>query len=409
MGILAELRTSFYKYINNQSDASEAEAFLMHLQSGRDKDELIQLIEECFDSPIAEHLLTKPEILAVLDDTYAEILNKIGQDTVKPNQIKLWQKIAIAASLSMVVGLGLYFYKSFDSGKGAIAVNQDVAPGKNAATLTLANGKKINLSDAVKGELAQESGISITKTEDGQVVYQMAGSASAASAEESKNLKFNTLSTARGEQYQVILPDGTKVWLNAASSLKFPSTFAHAASRKVELSGEAYFEVTKDKSHPFKVTSEGQEVEVLGTHFDISSYADEELTKTTLLEGSVRVALDSRARTLTSKKILKPNEQSNLVRGSQTLQVKTVDAEAAVAWKNGLFQFDNADIKTVMSQLSRWYDIDVEFSGAIPKETFSGKVYRNMSLAKVLDVLSFSQVNFKIEGRKMIIHPPENK
>lgn len=315
----------------------------------------------------------------------------------------LWPRIAAAAAVLLCIGIAFYFYQQPLEISAEQDTVKDFAPGKNSATLTLADGKRILLTDAAQGTIASQAGVAVKKTADGKLIYIAEGNIVAADP------AINTLTTAKSEQYQVVLPDGSKVWLNAASSLKFPASFNGQPNRKVELRGEAYFEVAKDKTRPFIVTSAGQTVEVLGTHFDISSYPDEEEIKTTLLEGSVKVVAVAGNKPTGAESILKPNQQSILYKDSKALTTTRVDAEAAVAWKNGLFQFDDADIKTVMRQLSRWYDIEVEFSGAIPKDTFSGKVYRNMSLSKVLDVLSFSQINFKIQGRRMTIYPSENK
>lgn len=326
-----------------------------------------------------------------------EIWLNIKNATMPQKSKSLWPRIAVAASVLICVGIGFYFY-----GKQGLAgqeIVQDFEPGKQTATLTLGDGKRIVLTDKGNGAIASQAGVQVSKTADGKLIYTLAGQETPA------NPVFNMLSTAKAEQYQLVLPDGSKVWLNAASSLKFPASFAGQSNRKVELKGEAYFEVAKDKKHPFIVATAGQLVEVLGTHFNISSYTDEEAIKTTLLEGAVKVTIGSGDHAIAEAKILRPNQQSVLYKTSRNLSVNTVDPDAVVAWKNGLFQFENADIKTVMRQLSRWYDIDVAFAGATPRETFSGKVYRNMSLSKVLDVLSFSQINFKIEGRRMIISP----
>lgn len=315
----------------------------------------------------------------------------------------LWPRIAVAAAVLLCVAIAFYFYQQPQQQLAEQLTVEDFGPGKNSATLTLADGKRILLTDAAHGTIASQAGVAVNKTAEGKLVYNADGKMSTA------NPVINILTTARSEQYQVVLPDGSKVWLNAASSIKFPASFAGQRIRNVELRGEAYFEVAKDKVHSFIVTTAGQTVEVLGTHFNICSYPEEEAIKTTLLEGAVKVVAFAGNRPTGAESILKPNQQSIVNKESKVLTTNWVDAETVVAWKNGLFQFDDADIKTVMRQLSRWYDIEVEFSGDIPKETFSGKVYRNMSLSKVLDVLSFSQINFKIQGRRMTIYPSENK
>lgn len=334
--------------------------------------------------------------LKEMDAAFPFRKNKVGK-------VKLWPRIAAAASIIIAIGTGLYFYAGKDIKSQTVYNLADInfKAGKNSATLTLANGRKIVLSDAVNGKLAEESGVTITKNADGQVVYKVSSSSAAVS--------FNTLTTVNGEEYQVILPDLTKVWLNAASSIKFPTTFARAEDRKVELSGEAYFEVAKDARHPFIVKTADQEVKVLGTHFNINSYADEPVTKTTLLEGKVKVtpAEDNKANKYTAagpaSTYLSPGQQAIL--DNQSIQVVTVDTEEATAWKNGMFQFDEADIKTVMGQISRWYNVDVEFAGKIPADHFRGKVPRDSKISAVLKIIELSGVNFKfkIEGRKIII------
>lgn len=399
MNSLAQLRESFYRYINNQSDADEAAAFLKHLQSGQDKEAILLLIEECLDSPVAEYVLAKPEIIAAVDDTYLEILAKMDQPKSKRYDFKLWRKIAVAASLLLIIGLGGYF----STQKGGLhvvstAAYADIAPGKNTATLTLANGKKIVLSEVAKGKLAEEAGISITKTKDGQIVYRVANSNIS-----SDQLKYNTLTTARAEQYQVILPDGTKVWLNAASSLKFPSTFAKSSQRRVELKGEAYFEVAASKTQAFKVSSAGQEVEVLGTHFNINSYEDEPVVKTTLLEGRIRIATEADKIAGEKGLIIKPGEQA--IRTTTGLQVVKTDVELAVDWKNGDFNFHSESLTQLMKRISRWYNIDVLYNKDVDKEqTFTGQISRSKHLSELLKNLeSIGNVHFKIEENKVTV------
>lgn len=301
----------------------------------------------------------------------------------------LWPRMAVAAVAALViVAVGLFYY-SDQTGKGLQGLNYDIAPGKNTATLTLGNGKKIQLSDS-------KTGLVINSTElhynDGSVVASDSVLRKIVS-ETMTQADLLMASTPRGGTYQVILSDGTHVWLNADSKLKFPSRFT-GNSRTVILSGEGYFEVAHNKLKPFKVISEGQEIQVLGTHFNVNAYPDEGSTKTTLLTGSVKI---------NEGITLKPGEQAIATKGE--LRVSKADIEEAVAWKNGFFIFKDSDLAEVMRQLSRWYDLDVEFKGPVPQNIFNGKVYRNMSLNDVLDVLSFSKVKFKIQGKRMTIYP----
>lgn len=328
-----------------------------------------------------------------------------GSESVsqKRNTIKLWYRVAAAAMVFLVTGMAIYFY---DAGilrifKDDLAEARNIAAGKNAAVLTLANGRQIDLSGALNGELAEESGIRINKTSDGELVYEVKGSAGTAG--DDKHL--NTIRTPKGGQYKVVLPDGSSVWLNAASSISFPSVFADLSQRKVRLTGEAYFEVAKDKAHPFVVQTEQQEVEVLGTHFNVNAYAEEDRTKTTLLEGSVQVSARGTTRSgqnLNAALILKPGQQSVLGKGSFT--VIQADTEEAVAWKSGYFKFNSEPLSSIMHQLSRWYDVEVVYEGEISKDRFGGTISRYRNVADVLEMLESTKlVKFKVEGRKIIV------
>lgn len=318
---------------------------------------------------------------------------------------KLWPGLSIAAALLLVAGTSLLFFpatqKLFNS---TTHLDSNIAPGRNTATLTLSNGKKIKLSDVPVGQLSDESGIAISKTKDGKLVYSIMAGNNKANTQN----QFNTLSTAIGETYQVHLPDGTKVWLNAASSLKYPADFGSGSERKVQLSGEAYFEVAKLERKtkgsvstriPFVVTTDKQEVEVLGTHFNISSYGEEPAIKTTLLEGAVRVSLlNSPAENVT----LMPNQQAVLASGR--LSTYTVDAAESVAWKNGKFTFDREEISSIMRKVARWYNIEVVYEDNMDGVKLTGSISRFEDLGKLLEILeNTQQVNFKIDGKRIIV------
>lgn len=304
---------------------------------------------------------------------------------------RLWIRIAVAASIVLACTMGgyYYFFSEKINTQTDFAVTNDIVPGKNAATLTLANGKKIALADAHDGELAKEAGVVITKTSDGQLIYEIKDKGGLAGS------KNNTLSTARGETYRVRLPDGSLVWINAATTLSYPASFASLKKRTVELNGEAYFEVSKDKTRPFIVKTAKQQLVVLGTHFNINSYTDEEHTVTTLIEGSVKINEGT---------LLKPGEQAQLS-DNGNINVRPANIEEALGWKNGFFLFDKDDLPAVMRQISRWYNINVKYEGEIPKASFDGKVYRNLNLSKALEVLKYANVKFRIEGKTIIIMP----
>lgn len=304
--------------------------------------------------------------------------------------------IAAAACVLLTLTAGIIFYL----GRTSIYIDarsmytNDIAPGKNSATLILADGTKMILSDVASGEVTEQAGIVISKTNDGQLIY---------SVKEGKSLgsnKFNTLSTANGEQYQVRLPDGSAVWLNAATSLTYPASFNGLKERRVELSGEAYFEVAKDRAHPFIVKTVDQEVQVLGTHFNLTAYPDEKLTKTTLLEGKVKVINEKQNNKET---ILKPGQQMELSQSGGQL-IANPDLEEIIAWKEGYFKFSES-LESIMNKVARWYNVEIvyqdNFNG---KLQFVGKISRTKNLSAILDIIeSASNIHFKIEGRRVIV------
>ena len=384
---LEELKATFNKYLNNELGEQEARQFLKRMQSGSERDTFLDLIDESLDGPFADQLLNRPELLALLNKSFAKVINTIEvEEPQKP--IRLWPKIvASVAALIALIAFGIYF---FHYSKHIILTDppmaQDLAPGKLGATLTLATGKKIRLSEAVKGEIAKEAGISVTKLEDGELVYHINDGSGDPN-------KINTLTTARGETYILTLPDKSKVWMNAASSLTYSLSLNE---RSVKLEGEAYFEVEEGKTHPFIVESREQKIKVLGTHFNVNAYTDEEKVTTTLLKGSVKVSAKS------GSKILKPGNQSLV--NENSISITSVDTECAVAWKNNRFLFENDDIQYIMRMIARWYDVNVVYKGEMPTEKFGGGVSRFDNASQVLKILeSTGGAHFKIEGRTIFV------
>lgn len=311
---------------------------------------------------------------------------------IGPKRGPKWPRVAAAAAILLSLGIGSYYYitKPNQEQIAQIQVN-DVVPGGNKAVLTLANGQHVVLTSAKNGRLAIQGNTEITKTADGNIVYnQTTGESAAISA-----LTYNTVSTPVGGQYHLTLTDGTNVWLNAASSIKYPTAFT-GGERKVEIFGEAYFEVAHNAAKPFRVQSNHQVVEVLGTHFNINSYADETATKTTLLEGSVKVTGSN------GFKFIKPGQQAVL--SGNNLSVAQADVEEAVAWKNGYFRFNDEKIASIMRKLSRWYNIDVSFEGKMLEEGFNGKISRYKNISQTLKMLEKTKaVHFKVEGRRVTV------
>lgn len=368
-----------------------------------EKQELLELVEsnkEVINNELV-HMIAEEE-KSIKDTEVNEKWDTVLQNILaadKPHKVRRrfltpalqW---ASAAIILIAISVTSYFY-SVNKGQKEHVFVQDVLPGGNKAVLTLADGKKISLTDAVAGDIAKQSGISITKTADGQLIYKVSGGVN-----ETDDSKMNTISTPRGGQWQVQLPDGSMVWLNAASSLTYPLSFVSAKQRVVDLSGEAYFEVAKDKLHPFVVRTAKQEVEVLGTHFNINCYADEYVTKTTLLEGSVRVSHN----TTHDTEILKPGEQSVL--SSTGINIKGIDVEEAIAWKNGYFMFNNEKQESIMRKISRWYNVEIEYADADAKEVmYYGTVGRFGKVSQVLRKLEQTgEVRFDIKDNKIIVY-----
>ncbi|WP_316819071.1 FecR family protein [Pedobacter nyackensis] len=335
------------------------------------------------------------------ENTWNEIKSNIDLNiysaTKQPRTFKLWKSISVAAAVIAFIGICIYLYKPATEQATDTTIASNIKPGKAGATLTLANGKQILINDALAGNIASQSGVKISKSADGQILYEVTD-------QNSSTTEYNTLTTIQGEETRVKLPDGSIVYLNAASEIKYPTSFAKLKNRTIELTGEAYFEIAKDKSHPFIVTTDKQTVEVLGTHFNIQAYADEAATKTTLLEGSVKVA-EKNAKSSNSKAhILKPGQQA-VNSASSEISIKQVDTEEAVAWKNGFFIFENETMETAMRKISRWYNVDIIFKQQeLKKDVFGGSVSRSENILGLLRVLSkAANVNMQAEGKSIII------
>lgn len=271
---------------------------------------------------------------------------------------------------------------------------ENVMPGNNNAVLTLSGGEKVILDSAADGSLAQQGGTEVIKLKGGQLAYK---------AGENHAVVYNTVSTPRGSNYQVTLSDGSKVWLNAASSIRFPTVFSDT-TRSVELTGEAYFEVAKNARSPFTVlvkqsdvNGESMKVEVLGTHFNIMAYEDESSVKTTLLEGSVKVKHGN------DGELLRPGRQVQLSRQNGKLSTDAANVNMAVAWKNGYFYFDKDDVQSIMRQVARWYDLDVKYEGDVTDMLFSGKIEKQLPLSGVLNLFKYEKINFRVEGKQLVL------
>lgn len=315
----------------------------------------------------------------------------------------IWQQIASIAAIFILTSAAIYFYKLNQADKPIEQYSKekkyDIEPGGNKAILTLADGRRIDLNQAINGELADQSGIKVTKTTDGQIVYSVVTPGS-----NSPNLSYNAIETPPGGQYQIKLPDGSNVWLNSASSLRYPVRFS-GNERNVEIIGEAYFEVAPNPKMPFRVKNTFQTIEVLGTHFNVMSYTNESTINTTLVEGSVKVVGNF------GNKTLKPGQQSRV--SSKGVELLMVDLEEVTAWKNGYFIFKSEDLQSIMRQIARWYDVDIEIHGDVAGKTFGGRISRSRNVSEVLEVLeSTGSLKFKVlnggnagKERRIVVMP----
>ncbi len=379
-------------------------------QAGTATQDEIQYLNDwyhSFNDSEAELLTAKSEE-QLSTDIRNKLMKTIQQAPVHPihTSRRKWY-YAAAAILLLFISAAIYrLIPANTGGNGqaqadisAASIVTDLAPGGNRAILKLADGSAIILDSAANGMLTQQGNIKVEKLSNGLLAYTIGGK----QLSENDAAFYNTISTPRGGQYQVTLSDGTKVWLNAASSIRFPVLFA-GNERKVEITGEAYFEVAKNISRPFKVKTSASEIEVLGTHFNVNAYDDEAAVKTTLLEGIVKVSVPVSAGKQASR-FLQPGQQSGITKDGNIAVLNNADTEEALAWKNGRFQFRSADIKSILRQISRWYDVDVVFKGNVNLH-FTGQLNRDDYVSKVFEKLALTgEVHFKIEGKKIIVTP----
>ena len=343
----------------------------------------------------------------------AQIRQKIAGDASPPSlerpgllfRLKPW-KVSVAAAILVVIATTtvVLLLTNHRSAPAAPATAQqkrphpaDILPGGNRAVLTLADGSTISLDSVHTGNLASQGTTKVLKIQDGELKYD------AATAAGHSTVSYNTLSTPRGGQYKLLLADGTRVWLNAASSIRYPTTFI-GPDREVEISGEAYFEIAKNAAMPFRVLTvsnpgdnDPMTIDVLGTHFNVNAYTDEPVVRTTLLEGLVKVSKEK------NTVQLKPGQAAQVRKDGAIQQIQDVDLEATVAWKDGLFEFNDEELPAIMRQISRWYDIDVEYAGAVPTDKFTGSVSRNTTLSGVLKILRLSEIQVSVSNNKIIV------
>ncbi|WP_295771942.1 FecR domain-containing protein [uncultured Mucilaginibacter sp.] len=386
----------FTKYLKNECTDAEISALRSHF--GQPENELL------LKSIIITELQKTSEHLPEANDTdqrlaaVQERLNKIlfTQTSVKAGK-SIWKITAIAAAILVAATTGIILFKTQERPVVEVAKGKavNIIPGVNSATLTLANGKRIKLSAAANGVLAKQNGIEIIKNKEGKLTYKL----SQPSLTVQSNKLINKLSTANGEQFTIVLPDGSTVTLNAATSISYPASFTGLPQRNVQLTGEAYFNVVHNDKQPFIVNAAGVQTEDVGTEFNINCYADESSVKTTLIAGAARV------RTAQKELMLKPAQQA--VATGSNLSYREVDTAPYIAWKNGMFAYHNTALSDVMRQVARWYNVQVSYSeNSLKNKRLSGSVSRYDNVEGILNAIGYTaKVKFKVDGTTITVLP----
>ena len=372
------------KWLNKTITTDEQDEFASWYNSDQDKP--VEIPPEFAESE---------EILK--DRISLKISSRIKQNdsVIKRFTPKIWW--SAAASILLLASVAICYFSSTHRIKPVQTaykkdqLRNDIRPGTNKATLTLANGAKIDLSDIKNGVLSRQGKTVVKKNKEGLITYQ------AAEKTPDLSLIYNTINVPKGGQFQIVLSDSSKVWLNSASSITFPVTFSKT-ERKIIITGEVYLEVAKNKHLPFKVIAGNQTIEVLGTHFNINAYSDEPSIKTTLTEGSIKLTANG------NTAILKPEQQAEVLNtGAEKINVNTVDIEKVLAWKNGIFQFDNTDIPFIMREIARWYNVQIRYEGQLPQRSFTGSISRKVNLSELLNMLKYTGVDFKTQGHMITV------
>jgi len=378
------------KYLDGQCSVVETEELYAWLQSSGSHRSLLAAMQREFKKTMEE----RHEIPSELSDRIeTRLLQNISRDKVIKFRQRTRLRWIAAAAAVLLLGSGLYYYtntvssrKTFTTGNATVANTGDIAPGTNKAILILANGDVVTLDSA--GNQVINQGQTIVRQKNGQLEYAAQGNSGA--------VVYNTLTVPRGGQFNIVLPDGSRVWLNAASSMKYPTAF-NGDRREVELQGQGYFEVVPNARQPFFVKVNGLEVQVLGTSFDIMAYADEKSINTTLIEGLVNV------KNGTTEQRLKPGQQAIVDAATGNMVVRPADVDQVIAWKTGFFEFDNASLGDILRQLSRWYDIDISYNQTGNERLFGGRISRSLPLSDILHMLEANGPTFLLSGRKLTV------
>ena len=393
------LEELFYKYLNEDMSPAELRLFREMATREENRAELDRLFAGWIsrDFPFAQN-----EDIDV-DALYLDLVEtrNIPVAAERPRFVFYRRRLinlgtALAAACVLAVAGIFLFRRQASLPSTFVAKAPAIVAASDKAVLTLADGSHIVLDNAATGNLALQGNVQVVKAGGGQLVYRSTGSGDARPV-------YNIMTTPRGGYYQLVLPDGSKVWLDAASSLRYPTSFA-GKERAVELTGEAYFEIAPQNNQPFMVSSNGVTVQVLGTEFNMMAYADEDAIRTTLVEGAVRVDGGN------DRQQIRPGQQAAWVRGGSKLELSRPDMQQVLAWRREEFRFQDMKIGAIMRQISRWYDVDVEFRGVLPGNEFNGVISRKKDVTELLTVLEQTEdVHFVLEGRKIIVEPLTQK
>lgn len=398
----------FKLYYQKKASDSERGELINFLENDLYQEQIKDLISNLIKDDSKDNTLPQEVSSDILTSIFQttrneEVDNNVAESTDQPraeryhvvNNWRYWLAAAVISGFAVLGGYSL-IPSHRETPPLQNFVGKDLPPGNDRAQLALWDGRIVELGDGVDSKVPQNSGIKINILE-GEII----------SDKKSHSVGYNTLSTPLGGQYKVILPDGSKAWLNSGSSIRFPTAFT-GGKRTVAMSGEVYFEIQRNKQMPFtvqlsdkKVNGGNMEVTVLGTHFNISSYADEPSIKTTLVEGAVEIKRGD------VKKVLLPGEQARVSHGANksAILIKTVDTQGVVAWKEGRFEF-NGNVQEIMRQIARWYNVQVRYEGNTDQKAFTGAISRKNNISDVLKMLELTgEVQFVVDNGTIVVKP----
>ncbi len=397
----ARLQYLFAQHVAKTNTEAEKHELALLLLSPQSEDEIKELLQQSWDADGAFENMPLQKREDMINAILGHDAPLFKERTVR--SFAIWKRVAAAAAILLVLSVGSYFaFKNKPVQEVAVnkapekKINNEIdAPASTKAKITLGDGRTVPIDSITSGTLATQGGVNLVKNANGQIVYSASQTAPG-------EIQYNTLTNPRGSKVvDMILADGSRVWLNAGSSLTYPVAFS-GNERKVAITGEAYFEVVHNDAKPFKVTYGKTEITDIGTEFNVNAYENEGNVKVTLLEGSIKVN-QSLPGTNNKGIIIKPGEQAQVT--SDIKIIKGVDVDKVMAWKNGVFNFQDASLEEVMRQVERWYDIEVVYQKGVPKFEFVGKLSRALSLSAVLHGLEVSKVNFRVEGRTVVVLP----